>query len=60
MFGVKESLMPGRSSGVPMNSMPAASNADFILSSVEEWLGGTASTASNRLTVLEVISALPV
>ena len=43
--------MPGPSSGVPMNSMPAASNATFISIRVCVRLGGTPSTASNLLMV---------
>jgi hypothetical protein len=50
--------MPGRSVGEPINSMPAASNAAFTSSRVDERLGGTSSSASNRLIVLAVTPAL--
>jgi hypothetical protein len=50
--------MPGRSVGEPMNSMPAASKAVLTSSRVDERLGGTSSTASNRLIVLAVTPAL--
>lgn len=50
--------MPGRSVGEPMNSMPAASNAAFTSSRVDDRLGGTSSSASNRLIVLAVTPAL--
>ena len=39
--------MPGPSSGVPMNSIPAASRVFFISINVEERLGGTPSACSN-------------
>jgi hypothetical protein len=50
---------PGRSSGVPVNSIPAASKAFRIFSRVCELLLGTESCASIRLTVLDAISARP-
>ena len=43
--------MPGRSVGEPMNSMPAASSADFTSWRVEERLGGIPFAASKRLIV---------
>lgn len=39
--------MPGPSSGVPVNSMPAASSVFWISIRVEERLGGTPSDCSN-------------
>lgn len=45
--------MPGRSSGVPMNSTPARSSADLMAASVDVWLGGTPSNVSRRLMVLK-------
>jgi len=45
------SRMPGRSDGVPINSIPADSSAVFTSISVEERLGGTPSTSSNRAIV---------
>jgi hypothetical protein len=39
-YGV-EMRMPGRSAGVPMNSIPAASSAALASSTVDERLGGT-------------------
>lgn len=44
--------IPGRSSGLPTNSMPARSSADLIAASVEVWLGGMPSNVSRRLMVL--------
>ncbi len=48
----KFTRMPGRSSGVPTNSMPARSRAALIAASVEVWLGGMPSKVSMRLMVL--------
>lgn len=45
--------MPGRWSGVPVNSMPAASRAAITLVKLPERLGGTPSIASN-LTIVAV------
>jgi hypothetical protein len=45
------SRMPGLSSGVPMNSMPAASNAVFSCTNVEVRLCGNPSNCSNLLVV---------
>ena len=50
---------PGKSSGVPVNSIPAASKAFRIFSRVCELLLGTESWDSIRLTVLDAISARP-
>lgn len=50
--------MPGRSVGVPMNSMPAASRATWMSLKVDDRLGGTPSTASNLITVLTATRAL--
>jgi hypothetical protein len=50
---------PGRSSGVPVSSIPAASKAFRIFSRVCELLLGTESCASIRLTVLDAISTRP-
>ena len=47
--------MPGRSSGVPMNSMPAASSADLIAFRFAAVLTGIPSRASIRLIVRELI-----
>ena len=52
--GLAAKRIPGRSAGDPMNSMPATSKAALTSSSVDERLGGTPSTASNRLIVLAV------
>ena len=43
--------MPGRSSGVPMNSMPAASKADFIFAKFSFFEMGTPAISSYRLIV---------
>lgn len=43
--------MPGRLSGVPVNSMPAASRASLTLPKLPPRLGGTSSKASNRAIV---------
>jgi hypothetical protein len=49
---------PGRSSGVPVNSIPAASKAIRIFSKVATLLLGGPSSASIRLIVLVPIPAL--
>ena len=46
--------MPGRSSGEPMNSIPAASRASFIASTLGRVLVGSPSSASMRLMVREL------
>lgn len=46
-----EKRIPGRSLGAPMNSMPAASKADFTSCKVLERLAGTPSVASHLLMV---------
>jgi hypothetical protein len=56
--GVATRRIPGRSVGDPMNSIPAASSAAFTSINVDERLGGTSSTASKRLIVLDVTPAL--
>jgi hypothetical protein len=43
--------IPGPSSGVPMNSIPADSSVFFISFKVEERLGGIPSVCSNLWTV---------
>ena len=47
--------IPGRSSGVPMNSMPAASKAFLIALRLALVLVGTPLVASMRLIVLTLI-----
>lgn len=44
--------MPGRSSGEPMNSMPAASSADLMALRLAKVLTGAPPFASIRLIVL--------
>lgn len=46
--------MPGRSSGVPMNSMPPASSASVMAFRLARMLGGTPSCVSMRFIVLEL------
>lgn len=49
--------MPGPSSGVPTNSMPAASKAAWTLCRFLAEIGGTPSLSSNLLIVLTLIAA---